>query len=33
MPILIEKMLEVTRSVAPIFLFVLMIHFFLVPFS
>ncbi|GAA0487579.1 hypothetical protein IRB23SM22_16880 [Alkalibacterium sp. s-m-22] len=33
MPILIEKMLEVTRSVTPIFLFVLMIHFFLVPFS
>ncbi|GEK92115.1 DUF1538 domain-containing protein [Alkalibacterium kapii] len=33
MTIISEKLLQVTRSVTPIFLFVWLIHFFLVPFS
>lgn len=33
MNIIIEKLFQVTRSVTPIFLFVWLIHFFLVPFS
>ncbi len=33
MTIIVDKLLEVTRSVTPIFLFVWLIHFFLVPFS